>query len=334
MILDDGQANEACRQPLLLLRLAASLTQSCCRPLFCRSVTSQPCRALPAAPVAALSAAIGPERASQHIPACRHAGAGLALACSSHSLLALCLAWLATRRRRFYARHREALLALACLHVICVSHALALLGGTNLFAHSRGSPLLLLFATLVCNGGLWVGFYMVFARLGLAWSRVALLLLALLPLLLTKRLCGRMLEAPGAKGPLLELYVAMEAVHSATIFPPSALPLPAWTADPQQQCAAVSAWSLLLSAVAVPLLVLRWLDTRRQQQAALQQRRREAAAAAAAGLAAEGSLSEMQVRVQEARRWRPAPWWLLELHLTSCLLWSLSILLHPLLPRW
>lgn len=96
----------------------------------------------------------------------------------------------------------------------------------------------------------------------------------------------------------------------------------------------MSAWSLLLSAVAVPLLVLRWLDTRRQQQVALQQRRREAAAAAAAGLAAEGSVLEMQVRVQEARRWRPAPWWLLELHLTSCLLWSLSILLHPLLPRW
>lgn len=56
-----------------------------------------------------------------------------------------------------------------------------LLGSTNLFAHCRGSPLLLLFVALVKNGGLWVGFYSIFTRLDPAWNRAALPLLALPP---------------------------------------------------------------------------------------------------------------------------------------------------------
>ncbi|KAL4421608.1 hypothetical protein ABPG75_010899 [Micractinium tetrahymenae] len=274
---------------------------------------------------------------------------GLALAAATHSLLAFCLGWLAANRRRFYARHRELLLAAACLHVTWVSHTLALLGGTNLFAHSRGSPLLLLFATLVQNGGLWVGFYSIFTRLDAGWNRAALPLLALPPLLMTRRLCGRMMEAPGSGMPLRELYTVLEAAHSATIFPAALLPLPLEQgSSAEQQCATVSAWSLLLSAGALPLLVLHWLEKRRQRLLAVHRRQESAAGGpeAAAGLGAslperpspEGERRQqaLQLRLQEQElhSWRPGPWWLLELYLASCQLWSLAALLRPLLPRW
>ncbi|KAL4450233.1 hypothetical protein ABPG77_010902 [Micractinium sp. CCAP 211/92] len=274
---------------------------------------------------------------------------GLALAGGTHSLLAFCLGWAAANRRRFYARHRELLLAVACLHVTGVSNMMGLLGSTNLFAHCRGSPLLLLFVALVKNGGLWVGFYSIFTRLDPAWNRAALPLLALPPLSMTRQLCGRMLEAPALELPLQQLYTALEAAHSAAFFPLPLLPPLERGGSAEQQCATVSAWSLLLSAVALPLLVLHWVGRRRLRLLAAHGRHHQEAAARPAATAVPGAALpehpalewehrrqalQLHRQEQELRSWQPGrPWWLLELYLASCQLWSVATLLRPLLLR-
>ncbi len=78
--------------------------------------------------------------------------AGLALAGGTHSLLAFCLGWAAANRRRFYARHRELLLAVACLHVTGVSN---MMGGPTrpdgaLCIPCHGSPALGTAVLLAC----------------------------------------------------------------------------------------------------------------------------------------------------------------------------------------
>jgi hypothetical protein len=68
-----------------------------------------------------------------------------------------------------------------------------------------GSPLLLLVLLQVCNPVLWTLLYSLHSRLVVRWSCLGLPALALLPLWRSGRVCGRLLQAPGALQPLARL---------------------------------------------------------------------------------------------------------------------------------
>lgn len=199
---------------------------------------------------------------------------------------------LAGRRRSTYVRHRFLLTTLFTFHCTIVSLDGALNGGTNILRSHSGIPLKLLALLCIYNSGLWTALYSLFARHPASYHAMRLPLLAVVPLLFTRRLCHRLLEAPGSEEPLASLYKWLNLAHALVV---SVSPLQTWhTPDPLESCMAVSLWSQLSLQGLVPLALLsRW---------------EHRATAAAARRGSERAATQAE--------WKPA-----RLYLASCVLW-------------
>lgn len=114
-------------------------------------------------------------RASLSLPA------GLALLASSHVLMAQALALLISCRPQLYIRYREAFAIALMLNLAWVVRILALHGGTPILKYHDGSTLKLLLLMVAGSPSFWVCIYALHSRPLLRWMRLALPLLAVLP---------------------------------------------------------------------------------------------------------------------------------------------------------
>ncbi|KAL4431996.1 hypothetical protein ABPG77_000263 [Micractinium sp. CCAP 211/92] len=238
----------------------------------------------------------------------------LALLAASHSLLAALLAALTAHRRRgrqLYMSYRELLFFVVCLHCQWTTRLLALHGGVNTIDHHGGSALRLLGLLAGHTSVLYVTMYMLYARPLWPASGLTLACMAATSLWAGKRMCVRVLEAPGVEAPLGELVSMLSLANSVPAPPFVPSMVTELVKDPMQQCQAVSAWLVLAVGTALPLAMLcalerrtrrHWLARRQQQQQQQQQQEQQHGGGNADGLEAQrqrkrrGSLARAPLR--------------------------------------
>uniref|UniRef100_A0AAD5H9V7 Uncharacterized protein n=1 Tax=Chlorella ohadii TaxID=2649997 RepID=A0AAD5H9V7_9CHLO len=203
----------------------------------------------------------------------------LALVCATQVLLAAAAAAACTYApaRRLYVKHREAIVSLASLHCAFVCRRVSTNGGTNVFLRHGGSPLRLLLLLFVGDFFPYGVLYHLSARLSFAWTRFALPLTVLLPLLKEQSICHRVVATPGIQAPLWGLHAVLQMVHDlATLTPASRSLGTRVSTSPLEQCLAINTWLVLVAGIALPLAALSTLEQQARrlwQQRQLQRQR-------------------------------------------------------------
>lgn len=185
-----------------------------------------------------------------------------------------------------------------------------------MFLHVSGSPLRLLGLLLACGHYIWSPMHILYARLPHGWCRVALPLLALLPLATERSVCHRLVPTPGVGPPLAALHALLYVLHTACLAPATqVLAAPASPADPLQQCLVVELYLLQVVGIVLPLAAISALERSDRHRFALRQQRLSVAGGGAAP-------SQQQQEQQE-----PGTSWL-QLYFTSSCAWALACAIH------
>lgn len=173
----------------------------------------------------------------------------------------------------FYMAHREVITTLTLLLGMFTLRDIAANGPGNLFISHGGSMARLAMLLMMTGHAVWCFIHSLYHRWSPNWSRLALPLTALLPLLVGESVCHKLLAAPGTLQPLEQLHTAMVVAHGLML-PPGALLVGLETEQDNslQQCLALDGYLLVFFGILLPSFLLGCWERREWQALAGEER--------------------------------------------------------------